>query len=898
DASLIKQRSEVTKHISSRINEVQKTLNKKFDKITANIDIFRKQKATHLKNIEDAVKAADKLAEDLLATTDRGFEKKYKDVIAHLFTEIKDKVEDFTGSDSGKSTELLTNFNTVKVEVGKLEGKVRHGLEELKRNIEKLADDVYDNESNILVRDALRALQQAKRKLVEAHGKASAPSNSLLNKYSGAAGRFHEQFEILIKGVEALNTSAVTSEMNTLASAVGVQLERLKDIHTTVKGEVDEKFGNLKNTLSSQIQALKDAIKSQLQEYVKKFGEGGDNNSWQNSDLNKCLTEARKFLGKSAVVDLIDAIKTNGQKIAEYLIAQIKDGDIESLADNAAKEGTKRYQDALGMKINGESGTGDLTGGIKGEIQKEMDKLKHPNKNGQGFQKAFSNFEKALEAVRQSSKPVKIAETDVQNQVYALIAAVESLGNSINDFDEAANERIKDVAEKAIVEAANTIGASNGDIDVKTLMTQFDSAKSAMDQAVQQIQKELTELQTLPNTVDKNRENTNLIMAEVKSRIEEIKKEITAINQPIEAAQSALESAIGSIENVLKDTRQTAMFEFAALQGNLRSRVNECFDEIEEYIQKMFAKEKNVEFLSLKNSIVEEIPIIRNTINEDTKAGLKGLMNKLSDVIAVLKGADTNLSTYSNWVKSFYEKFLTSLQSQPDLSDHSPRLTPLTGALSALLSTMHDHKHFSAAVSRKLADLQTQLVTLTPSAFSQASPLLNVVKAGVQAFHGELAKQYVSRYSGERFTDEVVKDKPLSNPKTVIPPAKAVDNTEITEYRRKCAKVFLTLLDILSHGFYKMATECPKLWKGKQINTYEENAFGKWLEEQGYELNSEGGKQHGELQDKREMKGQEIYEKLLTKKLENLPQVDFAKWKTEMIRQNKGSNRNIREINV
>ncbi|CDR71485.1 hypothetical protein, conserved [Babesia bigemina] len=213
-------------------------------------------------------------------------------------------------------------------------------------------------------------------------------------------------------------------------------------------------------------------------------------------------------------------------------------------------------------------------------------------------------------------------------------------------------------------------------------------------------------------------------------------------------------------------------------------------------------------------------------------------MDKLSDVSPVLKGADTNLSTYSNWVKSFYEKFLTSLQSQPDLSDHSPRLTPLTGALSALLSTMHDHKHFSAAVSRKLADLQTQLVTLTPSAFSQASPLLNVVRAGVQAFHGELAKQYVSRYSGETFGAELV------------------EKDKLTPYGTKLSKLFLSVVSTLRSSLASLRRGSRNL-SGQQATAFSDLA--RLVADQGYDVCDSTTEQNGEVKRHLTGKGIQMY---------------------------------------
>ncbi|CDR71714.1 hypothetical protein, conserved [Babesia bigemina] len=174
---------------------------------------------------------------------------------------------------------------------------------------------------------------------------------------------------------------------------------------------------------------------------------------------------------------------------------------------------------------------------------------------------------------------------------------------------------------------------------------------------------------------------------------------------------------------------------------------------------------------------------------------------------------------------------------------------------------MHEQRHFSATVSSRLADLQTQLDTLTATQFAEASPLLNVVKAGVRAFHGELAKQYVSRYSGNWFTDKVVKPKTSSEAKTVKTMPNPADNTEITEYGRKCAKVFLTALSITHNALKALKKYGSVRWRSQQVNDTTE--FGKFFINHGYHV-ATGDKQQWELQDKVTKTGFHIY-KLVVK---------------------------------
>ncbi|CDR71500.1 hypothetical protein, conserved [Babesia bigemina] len=174
---------------------------------------------------------------------------------------------------------------------------------------------------------------------------------------------------------------------------------------------------------------------------------------------------------------------------------------------------------------------------------------------------------------------------------------------------------------------------------------------------------------------------------------------------------------------------------------------------------------------------------------------------------------------------------------------------------------MHTQRHFHADVSTNLAELQTQLDTLTPSGFAEASPLLNVVKAGVRAFHGELAKQYVSRYSGQGIT--WVEN--VGNP----------SKSEPTEEALKCGKVFFSCLPMLVECLGELERRCAEggSWRTKSLYLKEEdrkvNSLGEFMRQCGYCVQTDKAtKQDGELQCKYKFTGGNILEKLVENKVE------------------------------
>ncbi|CDR71575.1 hypothetical protein, conserved [Babesia bigemina] len=373
-------------------------------------------------------------------------------------------------------------------------------------------------------------------------------------------------------------------------------------------------------------------------------------------------------------------------------------------------------------------------------------------------------------------------------------------------------------------------------------------------------------------------------MDKLKHDIEALRHNITKINENISLAEKAMNSVISQIQTVLQDARGSSNRAMQDLKLDLQKRAKDAFNDLQDGVQTLFANQKKAELKALQETVSTQIPIIQKLMDDDANAGLKGLMKKLHKRFqaSTFNGlTHLTLQSLANRFNEFFRDYFNDLQSQPDLSPS--RLIPLTDALYALLSTMNTQRHFDATVSRKLADLQTQLDTLAPSGFAEASPLLNVVKRGVQAFHGELAKQYVSRYSGQNYAGQLVKEK--TSPDTKAPKllANPADNTEITEYGRKCAKVFLTSLATLSNDFKHLSDSCKES-RFNQIHTsYNKynNKLGDLFSSCGYQVSMYRDSHEGELRNKPDFTGTDIHA-IIHKKIFNVSSIDLLKqWMTK-----------------
>ncbi|CDR71978.1 hypothetical protein, conserved [Babesia bigemina] len=894
----------VNQGIEKNIQELHVSLNGNFAEIGRNISSLRHDKDYHVGAIKRAIRTAEQLGEKLVGDKgDNGFEN-YKKGFGLKFANIKTEIEKFTDN----STPLSAEFEKLKSGVAGLEENVRHGLESLKNKIETLADTVHSEPiKNILVQKAFEKLQKQKSRLDAAYLAASGPSNNLKTTYHLT---FKPKFNTLTRQATDVSMGNVKIQLSRLAERIEEQLATLKNIHTTVKNSVNAEFKNLKDgklkshvdllyvEINKVVNAYVEELKNALQAGVNAATNYPSNGSHDGLDkliatlkssgnqlqtliqqaklqssnkvvhyLEICLKSLHEAnaqwkthpLSKSS--ELLESMKSAISEQINMKIEAAKSTQLEDLLEAAAKKGTEDYAENLRKNINGE-GVAMNNVGIYGKIDIEIKRIKNPlnDQSPDDFQIQFKDFEAKLTELRSSSKTAKSTEADVQSKLDALIAAVDNLNDSISMFDEEARDRIKDAADTAIEEAVKCFNtqSSNDTIDVKTIMEQFEEANTSLTTAVSLIGKQLDLLNQLPAYVTSKSGEADETMDNLKAEITKIQKAIEHIMPLVESAEKAFNKVIDTLESSVSSTRSFVKFALPALQTHLQKQVTQAFADLEYNVQEMFDAQKKSELKMVQKCVGTQIPMLQKIIDDDAKAGLKGLMKTFTVITTLLHTSGTSFDAYSNRVKNFFANFLAALSHLTDLSPD--RLTPLADALSALLSTMNTQRHFHADVSSRLAELQSALDTLTPSSFADASPLLNVVKAGVRAFHGELAKQYVSRYSGK--TIEWLKN---------VEGSKTGEN-EPTGEALKCGKVFFSCLQMLFDGLHELRQNCSSkaAWEHKTISLTEAaqhgntitNPLGRFFQRCGYTVCSGPNKHNGELRNTVKCRGGHIHKKL------------------------------------
>ncbi|CDR71859.1 hypothetical protein, conserved [Babesia bigemina] len=720
---------------------------------------------------------------------------------------IKDQLSNWRGfsslyvKDTEKTEEALNGID------GNLKKEISPKFELIKHLVKNFWTSV-NNDGVIRAVEALRDKLNHHRDDVDAY---------IASQAKGVDKALNEKFDGISQKIDSL-TKIKSSHITLIRGALRSAQQLASDL-------VAERGGAFDTTYRDKILERFNEIKRDIEKFTKE-GENGKQ------------TLMGEFGNVQTKVGELNASVQGDLEELKMDIGKVKDLISEDVDQNLVKDALKQLEVAKG-KVVGETITpiADKSAELKSHYEHEF------LKNFGERIEVYTAFRNAIYGDRGSSKhPAKDSLAQHIIDLTTMIDGDGEEGKSLDDrFDKFYNdaaEEILNAAHRAIDAAIEKFKMNDGHthIEVTQLMKLFHSSWQELNGAVVKIQEELTEFQKLPAAVCSQQRRAGTQLENLKNKISDIAKKIGEIETPIADANKAFESVINILVSEVRDCRNTARMATSALISTLKHRVKSAFNDVEDAIQKMYVEHMNSNAKNVLKSVSAQFSSIQETITTDMDTGLKGLMSKMRNKFAILTSPSKDLQTCANKVKNFYDSFFTSLKSQSDLSPD--RLTPLSSALSVLLSTMHSQRHFSAAVSRKLAELQTQLDTLTPTAFSQASPLLNVLKAGVQAFHGELAKQYVSRYSGMEVGEMVREDK-------------------ITAYGTKLSKVFLTSLSTLCDDLNPLKKYSVTTWRQERIN--KDTPIGYFLASRGFEVNSETGKQTGKLRDKPGMLGFHIF---------------------------------------
>ncbi|GBE63126.1 hypothetical protein, conserved [Babesia ovata] len=334
----------------------------------------------------------------------------------------------------------------------------------------------------------------------------------------------------------------------------------------------------------------------------------------------------------------------------------------------------------------------------------------------------------------------------------------------------------------------------------------------------------------------------------VRYAITSLGEKVVDVSTKVGAVGDKLNECIADVNTLLKYAPKVASRTMKTLHTDVNAKITEGFEAIQYKAKDLYKKRKTEEITALQNIVTTQLDEINGIIFTDGSTGTKGLLNAVSNNLkAYIDTVQyTDFNKLSNDIKSLLDPICdyVSRQVQSKSSQsHSPQVDRLKQQLDNLLNGLKNSSkdklyHFDHTFTSDLAALNEALSLLTPQKFNghQHPELLDALTAGAKRLADELDKQYVNRYSGLKWAD-------IGEPD-----------------REKCAKVLLTIFTIVHNDLNKLKTKCESKWSTKQINSLTE--LGLFLQGAGYDVSASREREHAELQNSRDMTGQNIIGRL------------------------------------
>ncbi|CDR71761.1 hypothetical protein, conserved [Babesia bigemina] len=369
----------------------------------------------------------------------------------------------------------------------------------------------------------------------------------------------------------------------------------------------------------------------------------------------------------------------------------------------------------------------------------------------------------------------------------------------------------------------------------------------------------------------------------LKENIETLGNKVAAVHTKVNKVGEELDKCITRIQHMLHDMPIKTEDIMTRLRESINLKIAENFRAIQNKTKELYSATKHKKLNALQEIVRKQYDAIEYVIHNNVNGGTKGFMKRLqvyfvdkiedhaTKLASDLKSPSSHpgllaeqktLEYFSNKLKNHFHLLLQ------EVSDSSvlPHLTPLSTKLETLLKRISKSKHFDYLVSDKYEDLQNALDNFAPKKFGDLdSPLLAPLKSGLSEFAAQLGHAYVSRYSGKHFNGALVTKSTTKKP-AETQKQDALDNYDLTPEGRNCAKVCLTIVEMVMEEMAHLKSQCPTNYSSRPI--YLRSGPGALLKKMGFVVASEESKQDGQLQNTATMTGDRIG-KLIGRKIDS-----------------------------
>ncbi|GBE63024.1 hypothetical protein, conserved [Babesia ovata] len=454
------------------------------------------------------------------------------------------------------------------------------------------------------------------------------------------------------------------------------------------------------------------------------------------------------------------------------------------------------------------------------------------------------------------------ALTVIENEVSAISVGVTT--KALEDLSTKIKENLDTLAIELYI-AGKSINEKLENFKVDKIGTKLDATK-ALTGTLQQIHQDFNTLLTV-----------------------DVEKVIQAADEFIRQAPGMAEKTISSLkfdveyqvktatEKLTTEARKHYISTIKLQLEQFAARMAEHLKGLPEAIE----KDKHIGFKGLMEKLEskpEKKPVDKHAyiIPKPEQSGMEKLKTAVMQVSSSPEQKKAAFKTladaFPNFVFPLYKYFLGEIKRVHDdnMSKHNPprtdeqlygrHLIAIFDSFDALLRHLKDTNRFDHKVPGLLNMLSDAVNGLKPDGFyKNNTPVIDCVPTGLTDFVKELKKVYISAYDRQ----------PFNGPLTILDSTKNLTDQQqptdpvykLTDEGRDCAKVFMSMLEILNEDMKYLKKQCKSEWASRTI--YSGSSLGTFLSNCGYIVPKNEKSQDGELRYNKQCDGKYIYDTLL-----------------------------------
>ncbi|CDR71447.1 hypothetical protein, conserved, partial [Babesia bigemina] len=891
----------VNRHFSAleqRVNSLAR------DQITKLVDEIKKELSKRKADIESEKNKLNTWLNDTTATNDS---KSEKEVLEDNCSNVTKGVATF----SVQYTTVNTQLSAIKKVVQDTEGtdKLETFVEQIAVAAQQVGNDL-GNHINTLN----DWMQKAKHAVTNAKGKMEQIVNLLEDKQengkksdiSKAATELQQKAQSLLtsmKGAKSELSRLVGSLPKTLDTILKPSIAAdLKDLRDGIRRKVVEyfeelglaKFGEAAgNTFGGNVQMLK--LNGRFKDWLEASGKGGLKLKNSSNNLIEHASYARKAL-LYALDSLNAKLDTDHGKSGFNAMREDVDGKIDeefgaenSPLNNAEKNHMKAYkgtQEQVSQKIK------QIETDVNDNHFKKFDDGQIAKIDEGVLTEALRNVNDAIGGFTNALRELIDTKSDHSTNMKYYLTRLDDM---LCDKGYTASHRLSGTSVQGFENiTAQIANLKKNDLDTKSgrIYDKISTVAKQVSSLEEASKKTTVPDETLIKLVDSLPDDMGKLSSSIEGSIQVIEE----VNNKLGAW---LITVAAYIER-LKEVGERHIHHFAT---KLKQEISLTSSAITTEIRKRYVRCVKRQLRYFADTITSELSELPTLIDTDRHIGFKGFMEKFyGDYVDTLN--DENIKKLSDLAtaatdspaqkKQAFEKLSSAFaafylplnkylleeitrvnesennKKNPVATDkqlYGRQLFRIYDSLNELTTHIKQRHRYDCMVPGMLDKLGAAIDGLKPDGFSQPStPIIDCVSSGFTSLVYELRKAYTSVYDSQQFDSKLVEETGTE----VVYSTKVYRIEELTTYGRKCAKVCLSIVpivtDALSDLKEKLDNEDGKWKKYKIYNSGESHhsLHRLFFTDHGYDPGLAVNAEHGELNHRDECIGERILRHLKT----------------------------------